>query len=225
MSFLKKLLGKGGKTPDRSDQAVYLHDYPGGYDEYRKTQIHHNKRKLDKVWADETVLDRVVADLRARGLGKSGICHGARNGFEVAHLRRALDGDVIGTDISDTATQFDHMVTWDFHDPNPEWEGRFDFVYTNSLDQAMEPQKALASWARQIQPKGCIYIEHTMGHSAQEAGAKDPFGAHPMVMPYLIFQWGRGRYALADIIEVEAKANKNIPAWLFVLQRTDAEAV
>ena len=89
------------------------------------------------------------------------MCHGARNGFEVSWLRRALGGDVIGTDISDTATRFPHMHVWDFHDDNPDWEGRFDFVYTNSLDQAMAPARALKAWAKQIVPGGRIYADRS----------------------------------------------------------------
>ena len=81
------------------------------------------------------------------------------------------------------------MYVWDFHEENPDWRGRFDFVYTNSLDQAMEPARALNAWAKQIIPQGRIYIEHTIAHSAQFANAMDPFGAHPMAMPYLFFTW------------------------------------
>ena len=53
----------------------------------------------------------------------------------------------------------------------------------------MEPARALNSWAKQIVPHGRIYIEHTMAHAARYAGEMDPFGAHPMAMPYLFFIW------------------------------------
>lgn len=202
----------------RRDALVYLHDYSGGYDEYRDTQVFHNKRKLDKVWADEGTLG-VVANHLETTLGKVslGVCHGARNGFEVTWLRDRLKADVIGTDISDTATQYPNMVVWDFHKENPEWAGKFDFVYTNSLDQAMRPDQALAAWAKQVRPGGLIYIEHTMAHSAQGASEMDPFGAHPMCMPYLFFKWGKGQYRLCDLIEGTAKTNNGKDVWLFVL--------
>ena len=206
---------------DRQAELVYQHNYAGGYDEYRATQIKHNKRKLKHVWADEATLSAILNDLRSQGLGTSGICHGARNGFEVTWFREHLGGDVIGTDISETAAQFPHMRVWDFHEEYPDWEGRFDFVYTNSLDQAMEPARALNTWARQIVPRGRIYIEHTMAHSTGYAGEKDPFSAHPMAMPYLFFIWGWGIYRLADILEVEAKGNNGLQAWIFVLIRAD----
>lgn len=198
---------------------VYQHEYSGGYEQYKAVQIHHNKRKIGNVWADDTTLSAIADDLKAQGLGKTGVCHGARNGYEVEWFRRTLDGDVIGTDISETATDFPNMHVWDFHEENPDWAGKFDFVYTNSLDQAMEPQRALASWAKQLAPGGRIYIEHTMAHSPLGAGAMDPFGAHPMAMPYLFFTWGRGSYRLVDILEIAQKQNNRQRAWVFVLER------
>ena len=203
-------------------EITYQHHYTGGYAEYRGIQIKHNKRKLNNVWADEVTLSRIVDDLKSNGLGATGICHGARNGFEVNWLREHLGGDIIGTDIADTAREFPHMHTWDFHEDNPDWLGRFDFVYTNSLDQAMEPARALNAWAKQITPRGRIYIEHTVAHSARGANEMDPFGAHPMAMPYLFFTWGRGSYDLTDILEVEEKHNNGLKAWIFVLTPADA---
>ena len=203
-------------------EVIYQHHYSGGYAEYRETQIKYNKRKLNNVWADTTTLSEIVDDLRSNGLGAKGICHGARNGFEVSWLREHLGGDIIGTDISETAAEFPHMYVWDFHEDNRDWFGKFDFVYTNSLDQAMERERALNAWVKQIIPRGRIYVEHTMAHSARFASAMDPFGAHPMAMPYLFFTWGRDRYNLVDILELEEKENNGLKAWIFVLARADA---
>ena len=86
-------------------ELVYQHSYVGGYGQYRDTQIRHNKRKLKNIWADEATLAAIVDDLRAHGLGETGICHGARNGFEVTWLREHLGGEVIGTDISETMVE------------------------------------------------------------------------------------------------------------------------
>ena len=73
----------------------------------------------------------------------------------------------------------------------------------------------------QIVPGGRIYIEHTMAHSPDHAGKMDPFGAHPMAMPYLFFVWGRDYYRLTDILEIEAKQNNGFQAWVFVLTLVD----
>jgi hypothetical protein len=203
------------------DQLVYIHEYKQGYEQYKEEQIFHNKRKLEAVWADETTLATVANYLGNNSSKKKlrGICHGARNGFEVDWFNKNSGYSVIGTDISETAVDFPNMVVWDFHEENPEWAGKMDFVYTNSLDQAMEPDKALAAWATQLNKNGYIFIEHTMAHSAAGASSMDPFGAHPMCMPYLFFQWGRGKYELCDIVKIDEKKNKKMEAWLFVLKK------
>lgn len=202
-------------VPRRSDQLLYQHDYGrGGYDAYRRTQIEWNRAKLDKVWADERTLEAIARDIERRGL-RSGICHGARNGFEVGWLAKRLGGEVIGTDISDTAAQFPGMVVHDFHEQRADWVGRWGFIYTNSLDQAFDPGKALGAWFGQLADGGCIYIEHTMQHSAEGAGEMDPFGAHPMAMPYLLFRWG---LPLADILELDPVPGKGA-VWVFVISK------
>ena len=204
-----------GKPADKG--LFYRHDYgAGGYEAYRRAQIFHNKRKFDRVFADRLTLEVVADYLRPRG-PRFGICHGARNGWEVARLRELLGGDVIGTDISDTAEMVPDMVQWDFHEPNPDWVGRFDYVYTNSLDQAFDPERALATWADQLAPGGLIIVEHTMMHGAAKKGEMDPFGAHPMLMPYLIFEWGRGKYRLREILHVDPPERKG-HVWLFVIE-------
>ena len=199
-------------------EMIYFHHYKGGYDEYKKTQVYFNKKKLNRIWADEATLGAIVNDLKSNGLGVNGLCHGARNGYEVEYFRNHLDSQIIGTDISDTAKNFPNMVVWDFHDQNSKWVNRFDFVYSNSLDQALYPQKALKTWAHQLNENGRIYIEHTLEHSTRDAGAKDPFGANPMVMPYLFFEWGKGVYTLEDIIQIPRKKNLDLKVWVFVLR-------
>jgi hypothetical protein len=203
------------------DALMYLHDYgSGGYEEYRRLQEFHNRRKLTDVWADENTL-RVVADYVVAKMGTPlrGLCHGTRNGFEQRILAEMLNASVLGTDISPTATGFPNTVQWDFHDVKAEWIGHFDFIYSNSLDQAFDPRKALDTWINQVNSKsGLVFIEHTMSHSASEASEMDPFGAHPMVVPYLFFEWGRGKYELLDIVRPRLpKANNGLDVWLFVL--------
>lgn len=149
---LNKLLGPLGLklVPKHHDELLYQHDYgSGGYEAYRQLQIGWNKAKIDAVWADERTLEAIAEDVERRGL-KTGLCHGARNGYEVEWFRKRLGTEVIGTDISDTATRFPNMVVQDFHEPRSEWLGKWDFIYTNSLDQAFDPRKALDTWSEQL---------------------------------------------------------------------------
>lgn len=221
-----RLFGKGGSrsrdNARRDGPGIVVYEYDS-YDEYRATQVFHNRRKLDAVWADETTLGR-VADrvLRERPEGSPpvfGLCHGSRNGFEQRILRERLGpgAEVIGTDISETAEQFPHSVQWDFHDVREEWDGRCDFVYTNSLDQSWKPSQAVRLWVSQLKPGGLLFIEHTRLHSPSNASKMDPFGADPELMPYLLVTW-LGMGVAMEIIQ-GVKPNKNVEVWLFVVKR------
>lgn len=198
----------------------YLHSY-SSYEEYKEVQIYHNKRKLSQVWADDATLVKVAEIARASSGGNkrdlAGLCHGSRNGYEVSTLGNLLGGNskVLGTDISETASQFSNMLTWDFHDINPEWIGAFDFVYTNSLDQSCKPVMAIQTWLQQLNPNGVLIIEHTRAHGVEGASEMDPFGVQPEFMPYFLADsFGK---LISVSIEKTIKSNKNIECWLFIV--------
>jgi hypothetical protein len=188
------MLGYCGLEIRRKVPRYYLHQY-SSYEEYRDIQIKYNKKKLNRVWADETTLaiiaERVETSTAARTGRKFGLCHGSRNGFEQNYLRKLLgdEFEVIGTDISETATMFANSIRWDFHDDNPEWRNKCDFIYTNSLDQSWKPSEAIITWIGQVRIGGLIFIEHTVAHTASGASGMDPFGADPITMPYLLSEW------------------------------------
>jgi hypothetical protein len=216
MKLLRRLFGK--QAAPGTKPGVVLFEY-SSYEEYRAVQEHHNRRKLHQVWADERTLG-IVADrvLREFEEGISfGLCHGSRNGFEQRFLRERLGGEIIGTDISETATEFLHSEHWDFHDLRAEWEGRCDFVYSNSLDQSWKPEMAVRRWFSQLRPGGLLFIEHTRNHGPDHASVMDPFGADPELMPYLLVDW-LGMAMAMEIVR-GTKANKNLDVWLFVMKR------
>merc|ERR1711920_1130260 len=74
-------------------------------------------------------------------------------------------GLVLGTEISDTAEQFPNTIQWDFHNAKAEWLSAADFIYSNSLDHAFDPLRALTQWMRCLQPRGVLFLEHCSGHS------------------------------------------------------------
>ena len=215
-----KLIQPLGVELVRSKDIVdfYLHDYKS-YEEYRDIQIQYNKKKIGNVWADEATLDAVANELSLLTGRKSlkGICHGARNGFEQNYLRKKFDFDVFGTDISDTATQFENTVQWDFHDVNNDWVGRFDFVYSNSLDQGWNPRAALSAWLNQLNDGGFLVIEHTEAHGPSGASEMDPFGVRPTAMPYVLADWFGHRISMS--VKKSKKANMDMDVWLFFVSR------
>ncbi|MBC2834391.1 class I SAM-dependent methyltransferase [Paragemmobacter straminiformis] len=157
------------------DYTQHLYD---DYETYRRTQEEGNKLKLRAQFVKKGHIVFLADWLAARRTVGFGLCHGVRRGKEQEwFMSRLPSARVIGTDISETAKEFPDTVQWDFHDENPEWAGRADFVYSNSWDHAYDPSKAFRAWAASLKPGGVILIDHTRGHAPRASNALDPFGA------------------------------------------------
>ncbi|KKK47972.1 hypothetical protein LCGC14_3149830, partial [marine sediment metagenome] len=65
------------------------------YKKYKAAQIALNKRKIKTTWVTAKDIEFISQFIKG-----SGICHGARNGFEVREFNKYVK--TIGTDISDT---------------------------------------------------------------------------------------------------------------------------
>ena len=60
-NFVNKIFFKFGyriSKINNTGELVKIHKYKN-YEEYKETQIHYNKQKLDKVWADKDTLKLV----------------------------------------------------------------------------------------------------------------------------------------------------------------------
>jgi len=222
-NLINKILFKLGyriSKTNNTNELVKIYKYKD-YEEYKETQIFYNKKKINHVWADELTLGK-VANFITKNIKKDeikGICHGSRNGFEQSFFNKnILNSSIIGTDISETATNYKNSVVWDFHKVKDEWVNCYDFVYSNSLDQSFDPKTALTSWIGQINKGGYIIIEHTDQHSVLASGKMDPFGVEPNFFPYLLSEWFGHMVSLKIIKSI--KPNKsNAPVWLFVLKK------
>lgn len=231
LSPLKKLLDAALKpmgyicVRKRDITGYYLYEYET-YEQYRDLQVFHNRRKLERVWADKKTLDRVAKIVADKFSGKPirGLCHGARNGFEQNYLRSLPSKiEAIGTDISETANDFENSIHWDFHDTKDEWKAAFDFIYTNSLDQSWQPKQALLTWLEQLHEDGVLIIEHTEAHSPRGASEMDPFGVYPTVMPYVLTMWFGSQISISHT--VAKKENNQHDAWLFVISKNVDQVV
>ncbi len=135
-----------------SEKEYYLHTYKdkiGNFDHehYMKIQTNANRKKINNIWAREEDIATISDYIKSRfSTLEFGICHGTRRGLEQKWFSKFLDCSVIGTEISDTAEEFDNTVQWDFHEVKAEWIGKADFIYSNSLDHSYDPEKALNSW-------------------------------------------------------------------------------
>lgn len=207
------------------EYGFFLHQYrtPEGafdYERYREIQTAGNKSKLDRIFAQEENIAFLSRYIRERiAQPQRGICHGTRRGLEQKWFRDYLGCDVIGTEISDTASQFPHTIQWDFHDVKEEWIKAIDFIYSNSLDHSYDPKKCLNAWMSCVRPGGLCILEQTSENEPSRATERDPFGAELAQMPYLIVRWGAGRYAVREIVPAPVTKNTVSYAYFLVIQR------
>ena len=155
-----------------------LHKYKN-YEDYQRIQETGNIQKLGCQWAQENEINSLANYVKKElPNAKFGICHGTRRGNEQRWFREVLNIDVIGTEISKTATEFPHTIQWDFHKVKPEWLNSTDFIYSNSFDHSFDPPKCLDAWMSCIKKcDGFCIIEWTISHTEEESSELDPFGA------------------------------------------------
>lgn len=222
-NIINKLLFKIGyriSKVNNTEELVKIHKYKD-YEEYKKTQIYFNKQKIDKVWADKDTLKIISSFLKdnIKEEKVKGLCHGSRNGFEQKYFNEEMvNSEVIGTDISDTAINYENSIIHDFHDEKSEWINKFDFIYSNSLDQSYDPHKALTVWLKQIKRDGYIIIEHSDQHGVLASGKMDPFGVEANFFPYLITEWFGHLVSLKLIKSIKSNKN-NAPVFLFIIKK------
>ena len=129
----------------------------------------------------------------------------------------------MGTEISTTATEYDNTGQWDFHEIKKEWRGAVDFIYTNSLDHAYDPQKAVRTWIQCLNENGLCFIEW-WGVVHPEPVPNDPFSATYDGFTRLLQEWGsQDNYRTQDVLPLELSKRKG-PArgrqgGVFVLER------
>jgi len=190
------------------------------YKKYRQIQVEGNLKKIDSVW----VLEENIAFLseyikNAIETPEFGICHGTRKGKEQEWFRKYLSCEVIGTEISNTAEQFQHTIQWDFHETKPEWINAFDFIYSNSFDHSYDPEKCLNAWMSCVKMGGLCIIEHSSAHGSSYATVLDPFGAEIVQMPYLITTWGKSQYGVRELIKAPQKREELKYLYFIVIQK------
>jgi hypothetical protein len=170
---------------------------------YRDEQERGNRKKIDQVWTNERNLVFMSEWVRRRGIDpKFVVCHGTRNGFEQRIFAGALHCDVIGTEISSTASQFPMNLQADFHEIRPEWDGKVDFVYSNSLDHAYDPAKALRAWSQSVRDGGFMLLEKASDSDPRGVSDLDPFGITlPNLLVFLLETLGESASirALLDV--------------------------
>ena len=141
------------------------------YEEYVAEQTRANHKKLHYSWVSKTTMKAITN--RVDNI-ENILCHGSRRGTELEYfLECCPTANIIGTDISDTATKFSNTVQHDFHEVNEDWIGTFDIVYSNSFDHSYDPIKALDTWIAQLNDTGVLCVELMDGYD-NESTKMDP---------------------------------------------------
>ena len=171
------------------------------YAAYRRVQEDGNRRKLHARWVHRHVVAFLAGWLKAHvDPLRFGLCHGTRRGDEQVWFRERLGIEVIGTEISPTATDFPHTIQWDFHDTKPEWLEAVDFIYSNSYDHSYDPERCFRAWAACLRVGGVMLLEHTDQHRPTAVSALDPFGAERDELVMMLNEFGRGEFAVREVI-------------------------
>ena len=123
-------------------------------------------------------------------------------------MDRLPDCNVLGTEIAPTATQFPDTIQWDFHESKPEWVGAVDFIYTNSLDHAYDPEKAVTNWMRCLTPTGLCFVEWWGDASIAIGAITDPFSATLETLVALMSHWGKKQYGVREVLPLRWSIHK-----------------
>jgi hypothetical protein len=70
-----------------------------------------------------------------------------------------------------------------------------------------------------VKKGGVCIIEHSSGHDTSGASELDPFGADIVQMPYLITNWGNGKYGVRQILKAPKKNDSLTYCYFIVIQR------
>lgn len=154
------------------------------YTEYRNTQINLTKNKVRKGFGlstSKSILEDIIkyhTEYKFLPLEKA-CCHGVRRGEELDLFEELYSqANWIGTEITPDLCDNKRIIQADFSERKPQWQYRFDLVYSNSLDHALDPEKAVSSWLDSIKGTGRLYVEWCAFHNKLSTRTKaDCFAA------------------------------------------------
>ena len=144
------------------------------YDEYVEIQTDANKRKLKRNHS--FVSKATITTIKQlHGHASNILCHGTRGGKEQKYFTLCYpDAYVIGSEISDNATDYLNTIQHDFHIVKEEWLNKFDIIYSHSWDHSYDPDLSLSTWRDQLNEHGSIYLEHAYSKANNKSSAMDP---------------------------------------------------
>ena len=142
-------------------------------DMYRNSQITRHALKREKVRPIQYYSEIVslVAPFVENGRPISMVCMGTRNNnerysFSVQFVGRGLDVFVYSVDISPRS---DADFVLDFNKCPEDWENKWDIIFSNSIDHAINPEDTFYEWLRVTKPGGILAIQFEMNVDPSES--------------------------------------------------------
>ncbi len=74
-----------------------------------------------------------------------------------SNINNIKEGSVVGVEINPDGRRQDVLIA-SFDELPAEWGGKFQVVYSNSLDHAQDPYRASQEWFRVLQPGGYLIL-------------------------------------------------------------------
>jgi len=217
----------GQPMTERTDQYLrirYERDGQLDFETYKAIQQLGNVRKLKRVFASEEII-RLISAYSLERIPSINLvlCHGTRNAAEQKYFRKYLGSEVsiIGTEISDTASQFPDTIQWDFHEVKDEWLGAADIIYSNSWDHSYDPELLFRRWGDCLSPRGIMFLEHTKYHTPEEASILDPFGITCPALVEMLNKIGSGVFRVEEVMT--ELPERTWDRKLVVVRRTDCK--
>lgn len=121
------------------------------YGKYKEVQKHRSGKKWGSLTFDELLFNETIMAGKEY-IGKPGtiVCLGIRSGNEYNPMTKAYpEAEVYGVDIHPEVTKVGkNCFAYDFNKLPAEWQNKFDFIYSNSLDHAFNVGDTIKEWTR-----------------------------------------------------------------------------
>jgi hypothetical protein len=205
----------------KTHQTKNLKDGDLDLEEYTKIQTAGNKRKIDYVFETEENV-KMLSDYLVKHLDeiKFGLCHGTRRGKEQEWFNKYLNAEVLGTEISDTATEFPNTIQWDFHNVKDEWIGNVDFIYSNAIDHSYDAKYCLKQWFSCLRKDGICIINGTTNNTPWSITKLDLFGYTKDGLKSLIIELAdESGIKIEKLFEDRNLVKKGFSGWFYFIVR------
>tara|TARA_Y100000004_G_scaffold12634_1_gene13543 strand:+ start:10647 stop:11171 length:525 start_codon:yes stop_codon:yes gene_type:complete len=125
------------------------------------------------------------------------MAHGVRNAKFTNWIFECLGINIKATELSPAISGM-HSRTinggWDFHEVKPEWNRKFDFIWSSSFFHSYDPYLCIQRWMSTVKRNKngqCVILHHAFGDAPKALERDIPFGANLSETMCLINAAGR----------------------------------